>query len=133
MTVFLFVGRFIVAVIGMVTAPLPQLKVMTPPLPTAVLSAANVQLAEVPVPITLVGLDTSAGCPLDGTPALHDPFGLPAWPDPPVPVVPPVLVVPPVPVVPPVDPTLPPLACPAVPPLARPAAPPVDPTLPPLA
>src|SRR5450631_2892844 len=137
MTVFLVVGRFMVAVIGMVTAPPPQLKVMTPPFPTAVLSAVNVQLAAVPVPITLVGLDTSAGCPLAGTPALHDPFGLPAWPaPPPVPVVPPVPGVPPVPVVPPLAwPAAPPLdpPLPVVPPLAWPAVPPVAPTLPPVA
>jgi hypothetical protein len=36
-------------------------KVMTPPFPTAVVSAANVQLAEVPVPITVVGFEMSAG------------------------------------------------------------------------
>jgi hypothetical protein len=96
--VFFVVGRVIVAVIEMVTGALPQLKVMTPPLPTAVLSAAKVQLAAVPVPMTLVGLDTSAGCPLVGTPALHDPFGLPAWPAPP-PVAP---AAPPLPFTPPV-------------------------------
>src|SRR4051812_37714454 len=123
MTVFLVVGRFIVAVIAMVTAPPPQLKVMTPPLPTAVLSAAKVQLAAVPVPTTLVGLDTSAGCALVGTPALHDPFGLPAWPAPP-PVAPEAPAVPPLPVVPPVAcPAAPPV--PVVPPVAWPAAPPL--------
>jgi hypothetical protein len=97
MTVFLSVGRFIVAVIAMVAGALPQLKVMTPPLPTAVLSALKVQLAAVPVPITEVGFDTSAGWPLEGTPALHDPLGFPACPGrlPPVPGV----LLPPVPVV----------------------------------
>ena len=80
----------------MVTGSLPQLKVMTPPLPTAVLSALKVQLAAVPVPITEVGVETSAGWPLVGTPAVHDPLGFPAIPGrlPPVPVV----LLPPVPV-----------------------------------
>ena len=80
---------------------------MTPPSLTAVLSALKVQLAAVPVPIT-VGLETSAGWPLDGTPALHDPLGFPAIPGrlPPVPVV----LLPPVPVelLPPVPVELPP-------------------------
>src|SRR5471030_2580175 len=80
MTVFLLVGRFMVAVIGMVTAPLPQLKVMTPPWVTAALSRLNVQLAGVPVPTTLVGFETSAGFPFVGTPALQEPLGLPAGP-----------------------------------------------------
>src|SRR5450432_3511004 len=80
MTVFLVVGRFMVAVIGMVTAPLPQLKVMTPPEVTAALSALNVQLAAVPVPTTVVGFETSAGFPFVGTPALQEPLGLPAVP-----------------------------------------------------
>src|SRR3954462_12454446 len=118
MTVFLFVGSFIVAVTEMVTGAAPQLKLMTPPLLTAVLSALNVQLAAVPVPITDVGFETSTGCALVGTPALQEPFGFPAFPaPPPMPVVPPVLVAPPVPTVPPV---------------ARPAAPPV-PIVPPVA
>jgi hypothetical protein len=60
MTVFLLMERFIVAVIGIVTAPQPQLKVMTPPLATAALSAANVQPWGVPDPTT-VGLEMSAG------------------------------------------------------------------------
>jgi hypothetical protein len=99
----LVIGRFMVAVIAMVAGALPQLKVMTPPFPTAVLSALNVQLAAVPVPIT-VGFETTAGWPLDGTPALHEPLGFPAVPGglPPVLVAPPVLVVPPVLVLPPV-------------------------------
>jgi hypothetical protein len=37
-----------------------------------------VQLAAVPVPTTVVGSDTSAGCPPEGMPALHEPSGLPA-------------------------------------------------------
>ena len=62
------------------TGSAPQLNVMTPPAVTAVCSALNVQLAAVPVPTTAVGLDVSAGWPLAGTPALHDPLGLPAPP-----------------------------------------------------
>jgi hypothetical protein len=94
----LVIGRFIVAVTAMVVGAPPQLKVMTPPLPTAVVSALNVQLAAVPVPITDVGFETSAGWPLDGTPALQEPLGFPAVPGglPPVPVE----LVPPVPVLP---------------------------------
>ena len=124
MTVFLLVGRFMVAVIAMVTGALPQLKVMTPPLATAVLSALNVQLAAVPVPITEVGLETSAGWPVAGTPALHDPLGFPAVtvPLPPVPVglLPPVPVVlrPPVPVG-----LLPPVLLPPVPVVLLPPVP----------
>src|SRR5450755_437061 len=113
MTVFLLIGRFMVAVIGIVTAPLPQLKVMTPPSVTAVCSAPNVQLAAVPVPTTVVGLEMSAGWPLAGTPLLQEPFGLPAVqagapPVPPVPLVPAAPVVPPVPVAPP-RPAVPPV------------------------
>src|SRR5882672_10173355 len=80
MTVFLLVGTFSVAVTGIVTAPLPQLKVMIPPAVTAVRSEANVQLAAVPVPTTVVGFEVPAGTPLAGMPVLHDPFGLPAGP-----------------------------------------------------
>ena len=36
------------------------------------------QLAAVPVPTTVVGCDVSAGCPAAGTPAVHEPSGLPA-------------------------------------------------------
>src|SRR5580692_8089608 len=96
MTVSLVVGRFIVAVMGMVTAALPQSKVMTPPWPTAVVSALSVQLAAVPVPITAVGCDTSAAWPVDGRPALHEPLGFPAADRPPS--APGTTVVPPVPV-----------------------------------
>jgi hypothetical protein len=67
------IGRFIVAVIGMVTGAHPQLNVMTPPLVTAALSALKVQLAEVPLPTTVVGLDTSAACPAAGIAEPHDP------------------------------------------------------------
>src|SRR6185369_11038639 len=61
-TVSTLVGRFMVALIGMLTGALPQLKVITPPRATAALRAVNVQLAAVPVPTTLVGLETLAGC-----------------------------------------------------------------------
>ena len=47
-TVFLLIGSFSVAVTGMVTAPLPQSNVMTPPGRRGRLSAANVQLARCP-------------------------------------------------------------------------------------
>jgi hypothetical protein len=93
MTVFFVVGTCIVAVTGIVTGAQPQSNVMTPPCVTAALSASKVQLATVPLPTT-VGFEVSAGCPPDGTPALHDP-GLPALgvvPQPPS-VVGPALVV----------------------------------------
>jgi hypothetical protein len=45
----------------MVTGEVPQSKVTTPPLVTAAASAASVQLAAVPVPTTVVGVETSAG------------------------------------------------------------------------
>src|SRR6185437_42663 len=90
MTVSLVVESFIVAVTGIVIGASPQLKVMAPALATAALRAANVQLAGVPVP-TAVELETSAGFPLEGTPALHEPLGFPAVvidpPEPPVPTV----------------------------------------------
>src|SRR5262245_25143864 len=82
-TVFLLTGKVRVAVTGIVTAPPPQSKVITPPAAAAVCSAANVQRTGAPVPITAVGLDVSTGWPLVGTPARHEPLGLPA---PPVPV-----------------------------------------------
>ena len=66
------------AVTGMVTGAHPQLKVMTPPWVTAELSASKVQLAAVPIPTT-AGLETSAGSPAAGTPALHEALGLPAF------------------------------------------------------
>ena len=80
MTVFLLVGRLSVAVTWMVTGALPQLKVMMPPVVTAVCSGLKVQLAAVPVPTTVVGCEVSAGCPAAGTPAVHEPLGLPASP-----------------------------------------------------
>jgi hypothetical protein len=57
----------------MVTGAHPQSNVMTPPLVTAALSAPKVQLAEVPFPTTVVGLDTSAACPAAGIAEPHDP------------------------------------------------------------
>src|SRR6187431_460189 len=93
MTVFLVDGMVSVAVIGIVTAPAPQLNVMMPPAAAAACSALNVQLAGVPVPTTVVGLDVFAACARVGTPAAQEPFGFPAFHAgapalPPVPVVP---------------------------------------------
>jgi hypothetical protein len=51
---------------------------MMPPVVTAWFRALKVQLAAVPVPTTVVGLEVLTGVPCAGTPALHDPFGLPA-------------------------------------------------------
>jgi hypothetical protein len=51
---------------------------MTPPVATADCNAPNVQLAAVPFPTTVVGLDVLAACPSMGTPVLHEPLGLPA-------------------------------------------------------
>ncbi len=140
MTVFLLVGRLSVAVTGMVTAPLPQSKVMTPPRVAAAWSLLKLQLSWVPVPTTVVGLEVSAGWPLAGTPVLHEPLGFPALvtvpaslvfasPCPPVPLLPPVL--PPVwlellpPVLPGVFPPAPPVALLPAPPVALLPAPPV--------
>jgi len=110
---------------------------MTPPLVAAACSWLKVQLAAVPVPTTVVGLETSAGWPLAGTPVLHEPLGLPA-----LVTVPPVELVPPCPPEPPTPPSLfalaPPVALPPVPlalvppvPLPPVALPPVP--LPPVA
>jgi hypothetical protein len=68
---------FMVAVIAIVAGAVPQSKVMMPAFVTAALKAANVQLAGVPVPTTVVGLDVSTGMPAAGTPAVHEPFGFP--------------------------------------------------------
>src|SRR3954447_9190921 len=102
-TVFFVDGTFSVAVTRIVTGSGPQLKVMTPPAVTAACRALKVQLAAVPVPTTAVGLLVLTACAFAGTPAPHDPFGLPAFHVllpalPPVPVVP---ADPPVPVEPP--------------------------------
>jgi len=78
MTVSLSVWRFSVEVTRMVAGALPHLNVMMPALATADCSALNVQLAAVPVPTTVVGLEVLAACPSAGTPVLHEPFGLPA-------------------------------------------------------
>ena len=130
MTVLVLMGRFMVLVTGIVTGAAPQLNVMMPPFFTAALSASKVQVPAVPVPITAVGFDTSAGCAPAGSEAVQwvgivDPLAPPVPPAlPPTPVLaPPVLdTMPPVPDgVPPVPATAPPLPV---------MAPPV-PTLPP--
>jgi len=61
-TVSVVVNKFKVAVTGIVTGEVPQLKVMTPPFATAELSELSVQLAAVPLPTTVVGCETFAGC-----------------------------------------------------------------------
>ena len=66
---------FAVAAIVIVTGFGPQSKVMTPPLATALTTAAEVQLAGVPLPITWSGEDESAAPAPGGTGAL--PSGLP--------------------------------------------------------
>ena len=58
-----------------VTGPGPQLNVMTPPAATAATTAADVQLAGVPLPITWSGWLVSAASPAGGTTAC--PSGLP--------------------------------------------------------
>jgi hypothetical protein len=45
----------------------PQLNVMTPPAATARTTAADVQLAGVPLPITWLGCRASTARPADGT------------------------------------------------------------------
>jgi hypothetical protein len=50
---------FAVAAIGMVTGAAPHRKVITPPAATAATTAADVQLAAVPVPITRSGREVS--------------------------------------------------------------------------
>src|SRR5579872_7143946 len=72
-------GGVRVAVTGMVTTPGPQSKVTMPPLPTAVCSAAKVQLADVPFPTTVVGWLVSTGRASAGRGSVvHDPLGFPA-------------------------------------------------------
>jgi hypothetical protein len=66
---------FAVAVIVIVTGTGPQSNVMMPPAATALTTAAEVQLAAVPLPILRVGLLVSTGRAVDGTAAC--PFGLP--------------------------------------------------------
>ena len=78
MTIFGPVSLKIFAVSSsvMVTGSGPQSNVMTPPCATAATNASPVQLAAVPVPTTVVGLDTSSGCASAGT--AQWPSGLPA-------------------------------------------------------
>jgi hypothetical protein len=66
---------FAVAVIVMVTGAGPQLNVMMPPAATAFTTAAEVQLAGVPLPTLRVGWLVSTARAADGTVAC--PFGLP--------------------------------------------------------
>ena len=58
---------FAVAVIVMIAGLGPQLKVMTPPLATALTTAAEVQLAGVPVPMTWFGSLVTTASPAGGT------------------------------------------------------------------
>jgi hypothetical protein len=57
---------FAVKVRTMVTGSAPQLNVMMPPFATAATNASPVQFAGVPVPMTVVGDDTSSACPSAG-------------------------------------------------------------------
>src|ERR1700753_3395982 len=59
---------------------LPQLNVITPALPIAVVNAASLQLAASPVPTTVVGFDESAAIASLGNACEHLPSGLPALP-----------------------------------------------------
>src|SRR6218665_1686 len=61
-----------------VTGSGPQSNVMTPPRATASTKAALVQLAGVPVPTTVVGLEMSARPASTGTAHVASAFGLPA-------------------------------------------------------
>ena len=67
---------FAVAVMVIVTGAGPHLKVITPPAATALTTAADVQLAGVPVPITWFGCDVSTGRAAAGIEAW--PLGFPA-------------------------------------------------------
>src|SRR5580704_10458208 len=60
----------------MVTGSGPQSKVTTPPAATAATTAAEVQLAGVPSPTTVVGFETSSASASGGMG--HVPAGLPA-------------------------------------------------------
>ena len=62
----------------MVAGSGPQLNVMIPPAATAAMNASGVQLSCVPVPTTVVGLDTSSSCASLGIG--HVPSGLPGSP-----------------------------------------------------
>src|SRR5689334_25190837 len=67
---------FAVAVIVIVTGAGPHENVMTPPAATAATTAADVQLAGVPLPTVRVGWLVSTACASAGMPA--PPPGLPA-------------------------------------------------------
>jgi hypothetical protein len=58
---------FAVEVRTIVTGSGPQSNVMIPPFATAATNASPVQPAGVPVPMTVVGDDTSSACPAGGT------------------------------------------------------------------
>src|SRR3954447_17816592 len=64
-----------VAFIVMVTGLGPHLKTILPPAATAATTAAQVQLAGVPSPITWSGLATDSACAAEGT--AHCPSALP--------------------------------------------------------
>src|SRR3954463_15863509 len=65
-----------VAVMVIVTGASPQANVMIPPAATALMTAAEVQLAGVPLPTTRLGWPVSTGCPSAGTATC--PAGFPA-------------------------------------------------------
>src|ERR1017187_7332020 len=67
----LLLKTFAVLVRTMVTGSGPQLKVMMPPFATAFTNASPVQVWGSPVPMTVVGDDTSSACPS---------AGMTAWP-----------------------------------------------------
>jgi len=75
MTIWLPATTFAVAVIVIVTGVGPQLKVMIPPMATAWTTAAEVQLAGVPVPMTWLGRAVLTARPAGGTQA--SPSGYP--------------------------------------------------------
>jgi hypothetical protein len=75
-TRWLVFTTFAVAFMVMVTGFGPQLKVITPPLATALTTAAEVQLAGVPLPMTWFGWLVFTARAAGGTDAW--PFGLPA-------------------------------------------------------
>ena len=74
-TRWLVFTTFAVAFIVIVTGFGPQLKVITPPLATALTTAAEVQLAGVPLPMTRFGWLVFTARPRGGN---AWPFGLPA-------------------------------------------------------
>src|SRR5512140_331108 len=72
----LSLNTFAVWVSTIVAGSAPQSKVMMPPLATAATNASPVQLAGVPVPMTVVGFETSSGPASGGSGSC--PSGLPA-------------------------------------------------------